>query len=359
MAGGVATLRPTGDYRSSYAADQAIMPTRGSGVAVLALIVVLAVAPLVLNTYLVSLLIQIGYFGIAALGLNILVGFTGQISIGHAAFFGFGAFMSCYFNNNFHLPVFFSIPLAGLATTAIGMIFGVPAARIRGLYLAIATFAAEIILEDFFARAGWFTGGAAGAHAKPFTLLGLDLNTDRTYAYVVLVYVVLMTLYATNLMRSRDGRALVAVRDHYLSAEMMGINLTKYRILSFGISSFFAGVGGALSAHYLGFVSSESITILLSIQFLAMIIIGGLGSILGSWLGTIFMVLLPQGLEWIVHLLGQTGWGNIPAVTNGIVNMKEAAVGLVIILFLIFEPDGLAHRWRLIKASWKLYPFSY
>jgi branched-chain amino acid transport system permease protein len=151
----------------------------------------------------------------------------------------------------------------------------------------------------------------------------------------------------------------VAIRDHYLSAEVMGINLTKYRILSFGISSFYAGIGGALFAHYLQFVSIEGFDILLSIQFLAMIIIGGLGSVMGSLMGTVFMVLLPEVMSAIIGVLKTTGWGNVPAVTHGLAFLQQAAIGLAIVLFLIFEPDGLAHRWRLIKAYWKLYPFSY
>lgn len=354
-----ASERPCGDFRLSYGADEPIFPTFGARAVTGAFVGLLALCPLVLSPYFLSLLIQIGYFGVAAIGLNILVGYSGQISLSHAAFFGLGAFTSCYLSNRYSVPVFFSIPLAGLVVTAIGMIFGAPAARLRGLYLAIATFAAQVILEDFFARASWFTGGTAGAHAKPLEVFGFALNGDRSYALVVLAYAVVLTLYAANLMRTRDGRAIIAVRDHYLSAEMMGINLTKYRVLAFGISSFYAGVGGGLMAHYLGFVSSESITILLSIQFLAMIIIGGLGSIKGAWLGTAFIVLLPQVIEVGVHVMQDTSWGNIPAITTGLEYMKEIAVGLAIILFLVFEPEGLARRWRLLKASWKLYPFSY
>lgn len=307
----------------------------------------------------IAVLIQISYLGIAALGLNILVGFTGQISLGHAAFFGFGAFASAWLNNTFAIPVILAMPLAGVMTTAVGMVFGIPAARIKGLYLAIATLASQFILQDFFARADWFTGGTAGALAAPFSLFGWRLSGDRQYYYVVLAWLVILYLAATNLMRTRDGRALVAVRDHYLSAEVMGINLTKYRILSFGISSFFAGMGGALYAHYLQYVSVEGFDLLLSIQFLAMIIIGGLGSISGTLMGTAFMVLLPEALGGIVGLLQQTEWGNIPAITYGLAFLKQAAIGLAIVLFLIFEPDGLAHRWQLIKAYWRLYPFSY
>jgi branched-chain amino acid transport system permease protein len=279
--------------------------------------------------------------------------------LGHSAFFGFGAFASAWINNTMGIPVFFAIPLAGLLTTAVGLIVGIPAGRIKGLYLAVATLASQFILQDFFARADWFTGGASGALANPVSIFGFDFDTDERFFYVALTYLVIMYVAGANMMRTRDGRAFVAVRDHYLSAEIMGVNLTKYRILSFGISSFYAGVGGALFGHYLSFVSVEGFDILLSIQFLGMIIIGGLGSVMGALLGTAFMVLLPEVMEAILQLFQHTKWGSNPAITNGLPYMKEMAIGLAIVLFLIFEPDGLAHRWRMIKTYWKLYPFSY
>lgn len=353
------TMIPSGDFKTAYRADTTIFPTVTSRNLAIAGIILLCLAPLAMDRYWLSLLIQIGYLGIAALGLNILVGFTGQISIGHAAFFGFGAFSSAYFSNVFGIPVFFAVPLAGLATTAIGMIFGLPAARLKGLYLAIATLAAQFILQDFFARATWFSGGVAGTLAESFSIFGFVFDTDERYFYVVLAYVVVMYVMAANLMRTRDGRALVAVRDHYLSAEMMGINLTKYRTLSFGISSFYAGIGGALYAHYLQFVSVEGFSILFSIQFLGMVIIGGLGSIMGSLMGTVFMVLLPEAMDGLTGMLAGTAIDRALDLSDSLAFLREMAIGLVIILFLIFEPDGLAHRWKQIKAYWKLYPFSH
>ena len=354
MATGHTQMR-CGQFRTTYEADTTIFPTPLSRNFAIGTVVVLLIAPQFLNAYFLNLLIQIGYYGIAALGLNIVVGFTGQISLGHSAFFGFGAFASAYLNNRFGIPVFFCIPLAGILTMLLGLVVGIPAGRIKGLYLAIATLASQYILEDFFARADWFTGGSSGAMAAPFSLFGWLLNSDKKYFYVVLFYVVIMYLLASNLLRTRDGRAFVAVRDHYLSAEIMGINLNWYRILSFGISSLYAGIGGALFGHYLGFVSTEGFTILVSIQFLAMVIIGGLGSVMGAMLGTAFMVLLPEVMEAVVSSTGGAGQGMAQALAY----IKQMSIGLAIILFLIFEPDGLAHRWRLIKAYWKLYPFSY
>lgn len=344
-----------GQFRTTYQQDTTIFPTPLARGVAIGSVILLLFAPLYANAYFLNLFIQIGYFGIAALGLNILVGFTGQISLGHSAFFGFGAFASAWINNTTGIPVILSIPLAGLLTTAVGMIFGIPAGRIKGLYLAIATLASQYILQDFFSRAEWFTGGIYGAMANPVSLFGFNFDTDQSFFYVVLFFLVISYVLGANLMRSRDGRALIAVRDHYLSAEIMGINLTKYRIMSFGISSFFAGIGGAIFGHYLGFVSAEGFTILLSIQFLAMIIIGGLGSVMGSLMGCVFMVLLPEVMDVLASGVGDF----IPAVSNGVTYLKEMAIGMAIILFLIFEPEGLAHRWRMTKAYWKLYPFSY
>jgi branched-chain amino acid transport system permease protein len=346
--------RPCGDYRTSYKADQALFHTRFDRYAVLASILFVALTPLWADRFILSQLILIGIYGIAALGLNVLVGYTGQISLGHSAFFGFGAFASAWIASK-GVPALLAIPLAGLMTTAVGMIFGLPAARLKGLYLAIATLASQFILQDFFGRAEWFTGGSSGAPAETVTLFGFAFNSDETYIYVVLFWVVVSFLGVSNLIRTRDGRALIAVRDHYLSAEIMGVNLTKYRVMSFGISSFFAGIAGALYAHYLGFVSGEAFTILLSIQFLAMIIIGGLGSIAGSLVGAAFILLLPLVME----VLAANMAGIFPALTQGVPYLKQMAVGAAIILFLVLEPEGLMHRWRLIRASWKLYPFSH
>jgi branched-chain amino acid transport system permease protein len=353
------SLIPSGDFRTSYAADTTIFPTTTSRNFAILGIVLICFAPQVFSEYWLSQLIVIGIYGIAALGLNILVGFTGQISIGHAAFFLFGAFTSAYISNKTAIPVFFAIPLAGLVTAMVGLIFGLPAARLKGLYLVIATLAAQYILLDFFSRAEWFSGGSVPAMAKPFSIFGYVLRGDRQYFYVVLAYVVVSYLLVTNLMRSRDGRALVAVRDHYLSAEIMGINLTKYRTLSFGLAAFFAGIAGALYAHYQLVVSNEGFGIERSILFLAMVIIGGTGSIMGTLMGTAFVVLLPESMEWISAELKGSAIDHALQLNNNLTFLREIAIGLIIIAFLVFEPDGLAHRWRQIKTYWKLYPFSH
>lgn len=353
--GHVPNPRPAGDFRSTYADDNRLFPTRPAFLAMCGLIAgTILLAPF-LSDYVLSQLITIGIYGIAALGLNVLVGITGQISLGHGAFFGFGAFASAWLVNHQGIPALLAMPLAGLMTTAVGLIFGIPAARIKGLYLAIATLASQFILEDFFARAEWFTGGVYGSLAERPSLFGFSFDNDLRYFYLVLFWTVVCFVAVSNLLRSRDGRALVAVRDHYLSAEIMGVNLTKYRILSFGISSFFAGLAGALFGHYLEYVSVEGFTILLSIQFLAMIIIGGLGSVSGSLLGAAFILLLPQFMEEAASAAASI----FPAMEAGKAYIKQMSVGAAIILFLIFEPEGLIHRWRMMRASWKLFPFSH
>lgn len=359
------SLRPAGDFRTSYQTDRTIFPTRLSLWACIAGLLVLCILPLpgaekpLVSSYWLAMIIQIAIYGIAALGLNILVGFTGQISLGHSAFFGFGAFLSAYLSGRLGVPVALSIPMAGIGTAALGLLVGLPAARLKGLYLAIATLASQFVLQDFFSRAQWFTGGASGANAASYSLFGLELSGDRYYYYVVIAYLVAAFVVVANLMRTRDGRALIAVRDHYLSAEIMGINLSYYRILAFGISSFFAGTAGALLAHYTGFVSAEQFDLLLSVNFLAMVIIGGLGSVMGSLMGCAFILLLPEFMQGVVRAIQSLGLATSSAFTEGLAYLKEMAIGLAIVLFLIFEPEGLAARWRKIKAYWKLYPFSY
>src|SRR5246500_2085037 len=208
------SLIPSGDFRTTYAADTTIFPTTTSRNFAIAGIVLVCFAPLVFSNYWLSISIQIGIFAIAALGLNIMVGFTGQISIGHAAFFLFGAFSSAYLSNNFPIPVFFAIPLAGVVTALVGLIFRGPAWRLKGLSPVTAPLAAQYILPDFFSRAEWFSGGSVPASANPFSILGYTLRGDRQYFYVVLAYVLASFILVTNLMRTRDGRALIAIRDH-------------------------------------------------------------------------------------------------------------------------------------------------
>ena len=326
------SLIPAGDYRTTYAADTTIFPTTTSRNAAIIGIVLICFAPLVFTGYWLSILIQIGIFAIAALGLNILVGFTGQISIGHAAFFLFGAFTSAYISNNLPIPVFFAIPLAGLVTALVGLVFGVPAARLKGLYLVIATLAAQYILLDFFSRADWFSGGTVPASANPFSIFGYTFRGDRQYFYVVLAYLVVSYLLVTNLMRTRDGRALVAIRDNPIAAAAMGINTARYKSIAFGISAMYTGVAGALSALVVQFVAPDSFNVFLSISFLVGLVVGGIASIFGAVFGALFIQFVPNIADEISKA---APW---------------AIYGLFLLAFMYLLPRGVAGLLNALRV---------
>lgn len=344
-----------GDFRTTYQKDMEILQTPFVRVCVTSFFVFLLVWPFLVSGDYLWITLQILIASIGAVGLNILTGFTGQISLGQGAFLGVGAYTSAYVTAKLGLSFWVGVPAAGLVTAMAGMVFGIPSLRLKGLYLAIATLASQFILEWIFIRWESVTGGSYGITIPRPTIADFTFATDRSYYYIVLFIAAAMILFATNLMRTKTGRAFMAVRDHYISAEIMGINLFKYRILSFGISSFYAGVAGALFGHSLKYVSSEQFNIEVSIVYLAMIIIGGLGSILGSLFGAVFMILLPKLLSAVTVAVS----ADFPAVARLAIAFEHGIFGLIIIMFLIFEPDGLAHRWKMVKAYWKLYPFSY
>jgi len=344
-----------GDFRTSYEKDMEVLQTPVTKFCVVAFLAFLLVWPFLAKGEYLWISMQIAIAVVGAVGLNILTGFTGQISLGQGAFLGVGAYTSAYLTAKLGLPFWLGVPAAGAVTAVAGMIFGIPSLRLKGLYLAIATLASQFILEWVFLRWEPVTGGSYGIVVPRPSIGGYVFESDRSYFYVVLVIAVLMVLFAVNLVRTRTGRAFISVRDHYISAEIMGINLFKYRILSFAVSSFYAGVAGALYGHSLKFVSSEQFGIGVSVTYLAMIIIGGLGSILGSIYGAVFMILLPQVITVLTNWLG----ASYPNIEQVVIALEQGIFGAIIILFLIFEPDGLAHRWKMIKAYWKLYPFSY
>ncbi len=351
-----------GDFRTTYRKDMEIFQTPFIKVCMAVFLVFLLVLPVLKlkGEYLLKgaylwILLQILIASIGAVGINILTGYTGQISLGQGAFLGVGAYTSAYITAKLGLSFWVGIPAAGLVTAMAGMVFGIPSLRLKGLYLAIATLASQFILEWIFLRWESVTGGSYGITIPRPSIAGYTFSTDRSYYYIVLAVAIVMILFAANLMRTRTGRAFMAVRDHYISAEIMGINLFKYRLLSFGISSFYAGVAGALFGHSLKYVTSEQFNIGVSIVYLAMIIIGGLGSIIGSIFGAVFMILLPKLLSVVTEAVA-ADYANIAKLA---ISFEHGIFGLIIILFLIFEPDGLAHRWKMVKAYWKLYPFSY
>ena len=279
---------------------------------------------------------------------------SGQISIGHGAFLGVGAYASAYLVSVVGVPFLIAVPLAGAITGIAGSFFGVPSVRLRGLYLAIATLAAQFILEFVFRNWTSVTGGTSGISAGKPLLFGYEIHGDKAFYWVLLPALVLSLCFVRNLTRTATGRALMAVRDHDLAAEIMGINLFRTKVLGFAIGSFFAGVSGALWAHYVGYITSEQFTLELSISLLVMIVVGGMGSVLGTVLGAIFVTLLPEVLNMAAGML-VSDHGHL---SNTLAFVREGIFGALIVFTLIAEPAGLAARWERFKTYWKLYPFA-
>jgi branched-chain amino acid transport system permease protein len=346
---------PAGLYHENYRSDERIFQTWFVRIWLIAFLIACALFPLFGSKYMVSIMIEVGIAIIACNGLNLLTGFTGQISLGHAAFMGVGAYTCSILVGQAGVPFVVALLCAGVMTAMVGMVFGIPSLRLRGLYLAMATIAAQFIIEFVIRRWDKLTGGVEGMYVNPGTLGPFHFDDRIHLYYLTFVLAMAATLATKNIIRSRSGRAFVAIRDRYLAAEVIGVNLFKYRLLSFAVSSFFAGIAGALMAQYLEVITHESFTILQSIDYLAMCIIGGLGHILGAIFGVAFWFILERILEVVTTTLNTA----YPDHVTWFVSIREVVFGLVIILFLIFEPDGLAARWRTIRAYWKLWPFSY
>ena len=344
-----------GDFKTSYAADMTIFDTRSTRIMVLLTVLAIFSVPLYSSNYVLDVANRIGIAVIGAIGLNILTGFTGLISLGNAAFMAIGGFSAGFLGIRFGLPFYLCIPLAGLITALLGMIIGIPSLRIKGLYLAMATLAAHFIVEFVVVKWESVTGGVAGLTIKTPTLGSFPLDSDRKIFYLIYLVAVATVFFGRNLFRTKPGKAFIAIRDQAISAEVMGVNLLKYKLLSFGISSFFVGVAGALTAYQARIISPETFPITVAIDYLGMIIIGGLGSILGSIFGAIFITLLPEILR-----LGTTSLSSsFPELVTVFSSLKELVFGILVIVFLIFEPSGMAARWYSIKKYWKLYPFSH
>ncbi|MDD2853223.1 MAG: branched-chain amino acid ABC transporter permease [Desulfuromonadaceae bacterium] len=344
-----------GDFKTSYTADMTIFESRSARVMMGLFLCVLFTLPLYTPGFLLDIINRIGIAIIGAVGLNILTGFTGQISLGNAAFMAIGAFSCGYLGTRFNVPFYLSIPLAGIITATCGMFVGIPSLRIKGLYLAMATLAAHFIVEFLIVKWESVTGGVDGMSIPTPALGSYELNSDARLFVLIFVIVVMAVLFAKNLFRSKVGKAFVAIRDQAVSAEVMGVNILKYKLLSFGISSFYVGVAGALIAYQARIISPETFPVSLAIDYLGMIIIGGLGSILGSIYGAIFIKLLPELLRMVTTSLS----GSYPELIYKLAAMKELVFGALVIIFLIFEPNGMASRWHRIKKYWKLYPFSH
>ncbi len=346
---------PSGIFNVSYRQDESVFHSTWQRVWLGFLLVLLLVFPYTAPPFFVSLAVHVGIFIVGCHGINLLTGYTGQISLGHGAFMGVGAYASTILMTRLGLPFWLTIPGAGVITALVGMVFGIPSLRLKGLYLAIATLAAQFIIEFVIRRWDSLTGGVQGLSVPPISILGHGLTSDRQYYYLVLLFVILVTWATKNLVRSRVGRAFVAIRDSDLAAEVIGVNLFKYKLAAFGISSFYAGVAGALWAHSLGVINYDQFGIGLSVEYLAFIIIGGMGNVLGAIFGPIFLITVTELLSHMTSALSTQH----PSLLTILVSMREILFGIIIIGFLIFEPDGLAARWRSIRAYWKLYPFSY
>jgi len=333
----------------------AIFRTKTHWVLLLVLLVILFTAPLYWGNYWLGVANLIGITIIAATGLNILTGYCGQLSIGHAGFIAVGAYTAAVLTNRFELPFLIGLIAAGFVAGLIGLIFGIPSVRVKGFYLAITTIAAQFIIIWVINHWTSVTGGFNGISVPPASIGGITFITQASQFYLIMVITVLVVFFAKNLVRTRPGRAFVAVRDNDLAAEVMGINLFRYKLLAFFIGCFLAGIAGSLLAHWIGFMNAENFTLIDSILYIGMIIIGGLGTATGPIFGVIFIRMLQQGITFIAPVLESTF--ALPAgFTTGIGPM---VFGLAIVLFLILEPRGLAHRWQLFKASYRLWPFSY
>ena len=344
-----------GDFRETYAEDMAIFETSFARNLLVAFLAVLLVLPAFASSYWLDILNRILIAVVAATGLNILTGFTGQISLGNAAFLAVGGYATAFLAGRWNLPFPVVIPLAGLVTAAVGMVFGVPSLRLKGLYLAVATLAAHFVIEFTVTHWESMTGGVNGTSIPAAKLGPLVLDGDRKLYYLVLPLTTGLLLFAKNLFRTKVGKAFVAIRDQDISAEVMGVNVFRYKLLSFGVSSFYVGVAGALLAYQARIISPENFPITVAIDHLGMIIIGGMGSILGSIFGAVFITLLPELLRLATGPLS----ASFPQLTTLFASLKMGVFGLAIVLFLVFEPDGMAARWHTIKNYWKLYPFSY
>ncbi len=351
-------FHPCGNFKESYQKELTIFETDfGRFWSFIGLLLLFGVIPFISNPYILYIVNTIGIYAIAAIGLNLLIGYTGQISLGHGAFFGVGAYAAAILSTKANFPFLIAVPAAGLITALVGMVFGLPSARLKHLYLCIATLAGQFILEYVFVQWESLTEGADGIIVTEVTLFGLDLGNDRAFYYVIFVCFTVMTWMAVNLVRTRYGRAFIAIRDNDQAAEGMGIPIFLYKLLSFAISSFYAGFAGALYAYYMMSINPELFSLWLSIEYIAMIIIGGLGSIPGSVFGTLFIVVLNEVLSHITGFFMNVSPSIGGAIT--IAPLREFVYGLAIVLFIIFEPKGLAEVWRIVRSSFRLWPFSY
>jgi branched-chain amino acid transport system permease protein len=346
-------MRPSGIFNTSYNQDLAIVRTRLQWVMFIALIVALFALPVVVQGYIIGFLVLIGISAIAALGLMLLMGYCGQISLGHSAFMGVGGFTAALLVLKLGISFWLALPAAGIMAGLTGLVFGAPSLRLKGFYLALATLAAQFILMFLLYR---FFGGASGVRVAPPSIGGLALDSDHRFYYLVMALLVLLTFFAKSLARGRTGRAFVAIRDNDIAAETMGINVFGYKLLAFFIGCFYAGIAGALWVFWLGVAQAAHYTLMESIWYLSMMVVGGIGSISGALFGTVFIRVVAEVGRRLAPMIG----GLVPALALTVgAALPDIFIGLAIVIFLILEPRGLSHRWEMFKASYRLHPFSY
>jgi len=347
---------PSGIYSDQYKKDMRIIKTKTQMVMTIVALIMLFVLPKLpyVSGYILRLIIGSAIALIICLGLNILTGYCGQLNIGQSAFVMVGAFTSALLNSKFGLPFWATFILAGLAAATVGVFFGIPSVRLKGLYLALTTLGAQIILT-WIALFG-FPITAAGFSVDPIKIGSIVFNTPEKFYYIAIPFAVVMTFFAKNMMRSKPGRAFIAVRDNDKAAEGMGIDIFRYKLLAFAICTFYAGVAGSLLVHYMMWAQLESFTLQDSIWYLVMIIVGGLGSIEGTIFGVIFITVLKE----IVFVIGPIAEANLSFLPMGAGSgLLLIIIGGMAIVFLSVEPRGLAHRWNLFKAYYRLWPFGY
>lgn len=345
-------VRPAGDFKVSYGQDMALLDTAFYRWGFAALVLALVLAPVWLGHF-IFLLSTIGIFAIGATGLALLTGFTGQISLGHAAFMAIGAYASAVLTGALRLPFLLALPLSGVIAFAFGAIVALPSLRIKGLYLAIATLAFQFLTEYTIIHA---TGAGLGAISVRAPRIGPWILRDEVRFYYLLLAVWLLGgIFAANLIRSRVGLAFMAVRDRDYAAQVMGINLLYYKALAFGLAAFYAGIAGSLWAHYNRIITPEHFTITTSIDYVAMIVMGGLTSVWGPHLGAAFVTALSQGLKIVTPMLITV----LPAFAKIATPLREIVFGAILIGLLIWEPGGLAMLLRKLKRYLDLWPFSY
>lgn len=313
-----------------------------------ALMLALLAAPWLVAEYWLAQLTFVLIYSIAGLGLMLLAGFTGLFSLGHAAFLGVGAYTQAVLTNA-GMPFPIALACAAGLSAAVGLVVGLPALRVKGIYLGIATLSFGFIVEEVLARWESVTGGNAGIHIKKPDIFGWTLHSGDEFYFLCLVITVLSTLGILNLLRTPTGRAFVAIRDSEISAQSMGIHLAYYKTLSFALSAALAGIAGALYAHKLQFISPDQFNILQSIDLLLMIVIGGVGSVHGVFLGAIFLITMPQAIAIVKDYL--------PAVIGQAPGLQGLVYGVVLVSFVLFEPQGLYGRWLKIRTYLQMFPF--